>query len=255
MVVCIYKVIKFCIIICLLLFSFFYLKNIKSYLLKNNDIIIYLKNNEYKYYKKPINAIIKNEYIIPGINGKRVDIEKTFYSLETYAISNSSIKYKIIKPNISLSNNKNKVIINGNRNKREISFIINNTKIMNYLNYHNISYVTNNYNYYILNKKRYNINYIADYKDIFKLYDNNYCNNLSIILNTNYNNCKENNIYLIKPTINLSNQNYKHYKDNISSGNIIYINNNFKLENLILILKEVKFRNYKIILLNDLIKE
>jgi len=96
------------------------------YIIKDSDILMTeLKSKEKEYYVHPQNAIIKNETVIPGINGKKVDIEKTYKIIKKIkSINEKYIIYKEIPPQISLENNKNKYIISGNNTKNEISIIL-----------------------------------------------------------------------------------------------------------------------------------
>ena len=108
--------------------------NQTTYIIKNNDkLMIEIKNKELQYYIQPQNAIIDKETIVPGINGKKVDIKKTYEAMKKIKEFNEKyIIYKEITPEVTINKNKDKYIISGNPNKKEISIIIeiqNNTDI------------------------------------------------------------------------------------------------------------------------------
>ena len=61
---------NFIITISIIYFSFYYTNLVSNYIKNKDPIMIEIKNNQDKYYKDPINAIILNNTIIPGLNGK-----------------------------------------------------------------------------------------------------------------------------------------------------------------------------------------
>lgn len=92
---------------------------------KNIDTIMTeIKENQNKYDINPIPAIIENDTIIPGINGKKLNIEKTYTEMKKIGKYNE--KYLIfdeIRPDKTLENQYDKYIISGNKNKNQISLI------------------------------------------------------------------------------------------------------------------------------------
>ena len=87
--------------------------------------MIEIKNKELQYYIQPQNAIIEKETIVPGINGKKVDIKRTYEAMKKIKGFNEKyIIYKEIPPEVTIEKTKDKYIISGNANKKEISIII-----------------------------------------------------------------------------------------------------------------------------------
>ena len=102
-------------------------------------------NNKSKFEIKSVNAIIKNNTIIPGKKGKEVDLEKTYTKMKQYGTYNESLTvFKETKPTVSIEDNYDKYITSGNKENKNISFIFkvekdtNINKLLIILNYHNI---------------------------------------------------------------------------------------------------------------------
>lgn len=124
-------------------FSFFVTDKTISVFENVDNIMIQIKENSYKYNRTSIDAIIKDDFIIPGINGRVVDIKKSYKNMKKYGYYNENMYvYNSIKPNISLSDNANKYIISGNTKLRNVSllFIVNDEidSIISVLNKNNI---------------------------------------------------------------------------------------------------------------------
>ena len=120
-------------LISLLGFSFFLTDKTATVIKNLDDIMIEIKENKHLYEQEEINAVIKDDGIIPGISKKTVNVNKSYNSMKEYGKYNSNLyvfDYKI--PTISIKNNLDKYIISGNSKKRMVSinFLINdNTNI------------------------------------------------------------------------------------------------------------------------------
>ena len=91
-----------------------------------------IKTKSINYKIEPKEAIIKDNTIIPGINGKQVDIKKSYEKIREIGYFNDKLLvYKQIQIKNKLKNNQDKYIISGNLKKREVSLIfkINNDTI------------------------------------------------------------------------------------------------------------------------------
>ena len=124
-------------------FSFFVTE--KTVLVVNNmdDIMVQIKQNKDKYKEKAKNAVIKNNTIIPGINGRIVNSKRSYKNMKINGYySEKLFIYDYNKPIVSLEDNKNKYIIKGNVNKRMVSLIF---KIKNNTDITNIVNILNNY--------------------------------------------------------------------------------------------------------------
>ena len=124
-------------------FSFFITEKTTTVFESVDNIMLQIKENNYKYNTDSIDAIIENDTIIPGVYGKIVDIKKSYKKMKKFGMYNDKLYvYKYIKPNTSISDNMNKYIISGNKEKRNISLIfkVNNDidDIINILDENNI---------------------------------------------------------------------------------------------------------------------
>ena len=73
----------------------------------------------------PTNAITDVDTIIPGINGLKVNTQKSYNNMKVNKIFREDLLvYDILFPDSNLSNNKNKYIISGNKSKNNISILI-----------------------------------------------------------------------------------------------------------------------------------
>ena len=110
-----------------------------------DQIMTELKEQRKTYIKEPENAIIKDNTIIPGLNGKEIDIDLSYKEMKKIGKFNEkNIIFKQIKPEIIINNQYDKYIISGNKTKNTISLIFtvyeydNIENIRNILNINNI---------------------------------------------------------------------------------------------------------------------
>lgn len=96
-----------------------------AYVVKDIDeIMIEIKQNQEKYKQEPTNAKIINNTIIPGLNGKKIDIEKSYKEMKKIGTFNEKyIIYNEVKPTISSKREYEKYIISGNSKKNTVSLI------------------------------------------------------------------------------------------------------------------------------------
>ena len=115
---------KYKIIITITLFIFSYLL-IKSgvYFIRENDLLMKeLKEKQSIYNTKPIDAIITEHVMIPGINGKRINLNKSYNNMKGInEFRESLLVFDEINPNKSIDNIYNKVIISGNPKLNQVS--------------------------------------------------------------------------------------------------------------------------------------
>ena len=265
-------------IITFLCFSFFYTDRVMNVISDKDPLkqeIINLSNN----YKLSSNeAVVSNDTIIPGSNGREVNVDKSYKKMRTGNVFNDKLLvFNVIYPEYKLKDNMDKYIINGNINKKEISivFIINNDnnidKIISILDNKKVVsnlFIEYNYLFNNINKiKKYNNHNIYSYSDKYT-YDtlvianniitrtmNNkpiYC--LSKTKNkNNINVCSYSNMYTIIPSINGG---YNDIKSNLSNGNIILLDTSINTVNeLNLIINFINSKGYDIVGLDKLLSE
>lgn len=207
-----------------------------------------------------VSAIIVDNTIIPGLNGLEVDKNSSFSKMKSLGVFNDYyLVYKEIKPEVSLEDNKDKIIIRGNKAKKSVSFIFKKeNELTEYLKHNNIkANILININNYIKSDYFELINNEVENFDALErlLNTNNSNKNICVLNKFNYDICLKNNKYLVKPTNEVNNQSLISYKRNIISGDILLIDSNTSLENLKLLLKEIQYHDLKIVTLSEIISE
>lgn len=247
-------------IMTLLVFSFYLTDFVTDTLINTNPIMQTIKRSEESLKTESVNAIIENNTIIPGIKGKKVNEMESFLNMKDFGDFNTNyIVYDSYNPDITIEDNKDKIIISGNKTIRQISLLINDNKYINkYLNNNKIKYSKLiKYNDKIDSSE--NINIESDEKEF---------NNLDLLLKKkelnkkiciiNYSNiksCKEKKYYLVKPNKIINNSNIVSNINNINNGDIILIDNKLNIENFKLIVNKMKSKDIKIVYLSEIIKE
>lgn len=130
-------------LISLTCFSFFITEKTATVVNNMDDIMIEIKEKKDEYKSDPIDAIIDENTIIPGVNGKEVNINKSYKNMKTNGyFSEKLFIYDYTKPKISLTDNIDKYIIKGNPSKRMVSLIF---KLYGEDNIDDILSIINNY--------------------------------------------------------------------------------------------------------------
>lgn len=251
-----YKIIG---IISIVVFSFYLTDFVTELAINSNPLMQTIKNSSTNYDIESVDAIIEENTIIPGIKGKKVSIMESFLNMKDFGTFNTNyLIYDDIKPNISISDNKDKIIISGNKKKRNISLLINNNKnIEEYLDKNNLKYTK--LIKYLDNIYKDNVNIENDkkkFKDLDTLLNKKELNNKICLLDySNIEMCKKNKYYIVKPNIILKNNNIVEILNDINNGSIVYIDNNLNLNNFILFMNKIKNMDLKIVYLSEIIKE
>lgn len=244
----------------ILLFSFYYTEKISNIVINNSNLMLTINKNSEEYNIKPVSAIIDDEYIIPGLNGYSVNVLKSYNNMKYLDTFNSYyLEYDIVSPEISLYENKDKIIKYGNYNKKAVAILIkNNNEIIKYSKEKNINItrlidndtfdknanyeqVNNDYEFYTKVEKKLNIN--------------NLNKNICYINNNIIDICKGNKKYLVDSSVILNNYNLSSIKNKIKSGYIIFIDDNVSISDYKILLKQIYYQDLDIINLSNLIKE
>ena len=113
-------------VISLLVFSFFLTDFVTELAINSDALMQSIKNNSDSYKVESVDAIIDNNTIIPGIKGKIVNEMESYLNMKDFGVFNENyLIYTSIIPDVSIDNNKDKVIISGNKNIRQVSILIN----------------------------------------------------------------------------------------------------------------------------------
>ena len=249
--------IKYFIITFLCLLSFYYTERIALYVKSKHPLVQEIESNKEELYVNSIDSKLIDElYIIPGLNGKEVNVNSSFNVMKPSNIyDENQIVYNQIKPNISLEDNKDKIIIRGNPNKNNISLLFESENELT-------KYLTNN-DYYInilIKKEEYlkGVEMINN-STTSKTYNNidNYLNlnkiNKKLCYITNKNLCKDK--YIFKESLIINHSNISTNINNIKPGEIILINNTLQLSELVLLINKIESQQLKIVPLSTLISE
>lgn len=242
----------------LLVFSFYLTDFVTELAINSNPLMKSIKKNSENYYVKSVNATIDNNTIIPGIKGKIVNEMESFLNMKDFGTFNMNyLIFDYVKPDVSLEDNLDKVIISGNKTKRQISILIHeNTNILNYLKENKLKYsklidindeLDPCENINIENDKE-------DYNKIDRLLKKKN-KKICIINYSNIESCKNKNYFLVNPNIVLNNSNFNTTLKNIDLGSIILIDNNLNLNNFKLFLNNMKNSDIKFVYLSELIQE
>ena len=92
------KYVSFILILILLIGSFYYADKVSNFIINKSPLMKTLKSNKDKYEIKSVDAIVSDEYIIPGIEGKKVSEIESYYNMKKYNtfVSDNSIAINII---------------------------------------------------------------------------------------------------------------------------------------------------------------
>lgn len=245
-------------IMSLLVFSFYLTDLATEFAINSNPLMQTIKDNSKNYNTTSVNATINNNTIIPGIKGKVVNEIESFLNMKDFGSFNSNyLLYDLIEPEISLNNNKEKIIISGNKKIRQVTLLVRDTNLIEYLK-------NNKYKYTKLIKyddllDKDNVNIESDrlkFLDVDTLLNKKKLNNkICIIDYSNIENCKKKKYYIVKPNIVIKNNNMVSNISNIDNGSIIYLSDNLSLDNLKIIINLIKRKDMKLVYLSEIIKE
>lgn len=116
---------KIIITIILFIFSFIYIKKASFLIRENDNLMKTIKNKQDIYNTLPVNAIITNQTMIPGISGKKINLLKSYQNMKGInEFKESLLVYDKIPPSKSINNIYNKVIISGRFDQKKISVIL-----------------------------------------------------------------------------------------------------------------------------------
>ncbi len=110
--------------ISLICVSFFLTEKTVDVVKDTDQIMIKIKEKRDELVELPIDAVMKEDTIIPGISGKTVDIKKSYEKMKRYGdYLDSLLEFKKVSPNVSLSNHYDKYVIGGNPKKNMVSLL------------------------------------------------------------------------------------------------------------------------------------
>lgn len=266
-------------------FSFYYTDRAVDIVKRNDPIMKNILANSKNYYIDPVSALIDGDELKVGMNGKKVNVDKSYQNMKKIDEYNESmLVFDEVIPDISLLNSFDKYIVAGNINKNQVALVF---KVYD-------SYYVSSVNNILLDK-----NVVATFfmdgsvveenmSQVFDLanngyeienlgYDGNYSldrfgwtnNMLSSLTNqdtkfcyTDYKNsnildlCSNHNMYTIKPTVSVNSYPFSTVKNELQSGSIISFNlNEATLKELPSIISYIKQKGFEMVKLDELINE
>lgn len=263
-------------LLALIVFSFFYTDKVMEVVNNQDEIMIKLKSIESNYMKEAVDATIVDDTIVPGINGRKLDIDKTYKYLKQVGVVDESLfKYKVISPLNSLSNNLDKYIIKANPKKDSVSLLIilnsktNLNKVLSVASSRDIKinfFIEYNYlmeNIFILNslKEHEVYSYIPYSPDTLIISNNiikNKMDNEPIYCltptkdNKILNICSSSNMHTIFPNIIGG---YNEVKQKLENGSLILVSNDKITNELDIIINYIKSKGYNINSLSNALSE
>lgn len=270
-------------IITLVFLSFIYTEKIVSVVKDYDQIMIEIKHTQNDYKIEPIQAILTDTTIIPGINGKEVNVEKSYAKMKQYGKFESTLlTYDKINPKNRLKDHLDKLVIKGNHTKNMVSlvFLLKNVDeiedLVTSLNERNIkgnffidsSWIGNNEKTIIdLVKQGHiigNLSYRGDYTNTKFIELDNIIKKLagqkiSYCYLEEYNKealtiCAKQGNYTVKPSIIIQNT-LVDLKNNLEGGSIISLENMHGDLTLEMIVNYIQGKGYEIVDLKTLLEE
>ena len=267
----------------IILISFFYTNNLIKVSRKNDPIMLEIEEYKKENEIKALEAILTENEIIPGINGKTIDIDQSYKKMKKIGkFDKNLIVFKEAPPNETINKSYDKNIVSGNKknNKISLNFEVNDTsyieELLDELNKketlatffinkkifdesidviklirsfgHDVELISNGYTIYEVNK----------YNSLLKTISND---NLSFCLNKQnedkiLKNCENSKMHSIIPSVVIENYIYNTIKHNLENGMIALVPiNKQTIKELSATINYIKQKGKKIVLLSNLIQE
>jgi len=240
--------------------SFYLTDKIMIYLENQNPLMQEIKAKSYYYETIAVNALINDNTIIPGLNGRKVNLRKSYQKMGDFGSFNDTfLIFEAIIPTVSLTNHHDKIIVNANSLKRAVSFVLEPyNKSQEYLESREIPYtlIANLHTKLILNRDYINGESITSKaSDLHALLNKNKLNqHLCLVGYSNLEFCQQKKYYIVAPSLD-TNLNTTMLLSKIKSGDIILIRANTSVDKLSLMIKEIYRQDLTILPLSSLISE
>lgn len=266
-------------------FSFYYTDRALDIVKKNDPIMKSIMSNSNNYYVESVSAIIDGDEIIPGINGKKVNVNKSYQKMKKHDVYDESMfVFSDVVPDVTFINNYDKYIVRGNDLKNQVALLF---KVSDYSYVDTInkilldkievatffidgSIIENNVDSIVELVKNGNEIENLGYDLEYTLDKFGWTNNLISSITsrdtrfcyTDYKNsnildlCSGYRMYTVKPTISITSYPFSTVKKNLSNGSIISFSlNNELIKELPSIISYIKQKGYDLVTLDELINE
>lgn len=241
-------------------FSFYFTDKVSLLVAGKSELMQEIKAVSSVYEETAVDAIIDEEdnTIVPGLFGRTVNREESYMNMHDFGSFNENyLIYDYIKPEKSLDDNKDKFIKSGNKNKRQVSIIVDeNEEALKYLKDKKIVF---NMTTREIRESDESIELInsASTKDKFNSINSKLKNESKLCLKDigDMNLCKKNGYYLVDAKIKLNASNMLEVKNAIGPGSIILLTSSAKVSNIEILLNELEYKDLEVVHISQLIDE
>ncbi len=244
-----------------MLFSFYYTEKIAILMQNKSPLMQNIEEIEEKYKEVATNAIIDGEYIVPGVMGRMVNKTKSFVNMKSFGVFNEYyLIFDNVKPDISLEDNKDKIIKSGHPSKKEIAYLLEegNQAVEQYFEENKIvaSLLVTEETYKNPSSFEQINNDQKKYRNVESLLNkNNQNKNVCYVKSLSKAFCRKEQKYLVEETFSLNSSNLVEAKAKLQNGAIVFIKKTTPLETIKLFQKEVYFKGLEVVSLSELIAE
>ena len=271
----VYPVILSCLLIA---FSFYYTNKVAGIVRGKDPIMQSIKEEKANYEKKAINANVSGDNIIPGKNGKKVNIEASFQKMSQYGKYNDSLYvFDEVEPEVSINTYFDKYVESG----RDVALVFdilrfdNMDDVLSLLESNNVTatffvdglFMENNRSLLEnVSKKGYEIELLSYNGGYDKIYFESSLHVLNDITKdrpkycvAHYDKkevldiCNSLSLHTVIPSIDTSNNSFSVVKNKLRGGSIIGLSNS--RVNLNTIINYIKQKGYNLVRLDTLLQE
>ena len=275
----VYPVILSCLLIA---FSFYYTNKVAGIVRGKDPIMQSIKEEKANYEKKAINANVSGDNIIPGKNGKKVNIEASFQKMSQYGKYNDSLYvFDEVEPEVSINTYFDKYVESGREDSKDVALVFdilrfdNMDDVLSLLESNNVTatffvdglFMENNRSLLEnVSKKGYEIELLSYNGGYDKIYFESSLHVLNDITKdrpkycvAHYDKkevldiCNSLSLHTVIPSIDTSNNSFSVVKNKLRGGSIIGLSNS--RVNLNTIINYTKQKGYNLVRLDTLLQE
>ncbi len=272
-------------VIVLVLFSFYYTDRAVDIVRRNDPIMKSILKVEDDYAIESVNAIVDGDTIIPGINGSKVDVIKSYKRMKkANGYYESMLMFSEVIPDESILEQFDKFIVRGNPTRSDVSLLVKVNSMTNLEKVYNIflekgvlatffvdgNVIENNMDLmYEMASDGFeleNFGYEDEYTDTMFDWTNNMIYSLTNLepkfCYSEYhdydtlNLCKKKRMYTVTPTVVVHSNPFYTVQKNLEEGSIISLNlNDDTVKELPTIISYIKQKGYQLVTLSNIISE
>lgn len=275
----VYPVILSCLLIA---FSFYYTNKVAGIVRGKDTIMQSIKEEKANYEKKAINANVSGDNIIPGKNGKKVNIEASFQKMSQYGKYNDSLYvFDEVEPEVSINTYFDKYVESGREDSKDVALVFdilrfdNMDDVLSLLESNNVTatffvdglFMENNRSLLEnVSKKGYEIELLSYNGGYDKIYFESSLHVLNDITKdrpkycvAHYDKkevldiCNSLSLHTVIPSVDTSNNSFGVVKNKLRGGSIIGLSNS--RVNLNTIINYIKQKGYNLVRLDTLLQE